>query len=369
MVLTDLLSKNVLPPGVAAKVGVLKQALGVTKMCFVASTLVLCQVEGAPRLEPIGGLQSLAREHPELTVWARDEFSGEEGWKRPIAWFTTHPEELCHLSYDLDGDGVADETLSGTAPHPFWVVQQEEFVPMGDLKAGDVLTTAAGKTATVTANTRARAPPGETFTTYNFEVADFHTYFVGEVGVWVHNAGRTCEELFSLYTRFRSMNNKTPEEAWRLMMNMYGPGGPKAGQYSDVALGTAVEASLRTDVYGDELLKLWTKGPRESPGHNMYMHFKEHVLENKSGIPGGEFPNITNPIDYVKAARTFIQSAGDDVAVWTQEGKKLVLHKTDARFAVQEVATGEMRTFFRANPRNGTLLDWARQRGYSGPDF
>jgi GH35 family endo-1,4-beta-xylanase len=24
-------------------------------------------------------------------------------------------------------------------------------------------------------------------TTYNFEVADFHTYFVGEDGIWVHN--------------------------------------------------------------------------------------------------------------------------------------------------------------------------------------
>jgi len=27
--------------------------------------------------------------------------------------------------------------------------------------------------------------------TYNFEVAEFHTYFVGEAGVWVHNA---CEK-------------------------------------------------------------------------------------------------------------------------------------------------------------------------------
>lgn len=24
-------------------------------------------------------------------------------------------------------------------------------------------------------------------TVYNFEVEEFHTYFVGEVGVWVHN--------------------------------------------------------------------------------------------------------------------------------------------------------------------------------------
>ncbi|EGE24746.1 hypothetical protein EA1_07012, partial [Moraxella catarrhalis O35E] len=28
-----------------------------------------------------------------------------------------------------------------------------------------------------------------TDTVYNFEVQDFHTYHIGEYGVWVHNAG------------------------------------------------------------------------------------------------------------------------------------------------------------------------------------
>ncbi len=174
-----------------------------------------------------------------------------------------------------------------------------------------------------------------------------------------------------LYDKFRRLNNKTPEEAWRLMEKMYGPGGLKAGQYSEVALGNALEAALRTDVYGDELLKLWTKGRAATPGHNMYLHYKQHVLQNKSRIPGGEFPTITNAMDYVKAARTFIQSTGNDVVTWNKDGLKLVLHKTDGRFAVQNIATGEMRTFFRANPQGGTLLQWARnpRRGYDGPDF
>jgi hypothetical protein len=199
-VLTKLLQRNVVDSGTAAKLTTLKTALTTTKMCFVASTLVLCHVEGASRMEPIGGLESLASAHPDLKVWARDEFTGTEGWKRPIAWFTTHPQELCHLSYDVDGDGQSDETLTGTAPHPFWMVGQEQFVPMGDLKTGDVLTTTSGKSVTVTSNSRQRAPPGETFTTYNFEVADFHTYFVGKSNVWVHNDGKSpCDEVFSAF--------------------------------------------------------------------------------------------------------------------------------------------------------------------------
>ena len=32
------------------------------------------------------------------------------------------------------------------------------------------------------------ANTGQRKTVYNFEVEDFHTYFVGEAGVWVHNS-------------------------------------------------------------------------------------------------------------------------------------------------------------------------------------
>jgi len=43
--------------------------------------------------------------------------------------------------------------------------------------------------------------------TYNFEVGDFHTYFVGESGVWVHNA---CEKGASAVWRaLRNWRGKT----------------------------------------------------------------------------------------------------------------------------------------------------------------
>jgi hypothetical protein len=206
--LTKVLNANVLPQRFALKMNLLKAGLSTTKMCFVASTLVLCQVEGAARLEPIEGLESLAQVHSELKVWARDEFTGEEGWKRPIAWFTTHPEELFTLSVDTDGDGEPDEELTGTGEHPFWVEDYRSFVPMRDLRPGMRLALAQkGKVAIVTGNVSIRGPPGETFTTYNFEVEDFHTYFVGESGVWVHNSGAfDCSEMFSVFRALRGPN-------------------------------------------------------------------------------------------------------------------------------------------------------------------
>jgi hypothetical protein len=56
-----------------------------------------------------------------------------------------------------------------------------------------------------------QAPEGQTFTTYNFEVEQDHTYFVGEAGVWVHNACNphlsSQENIRSaLLTRAKSLN-------------------------------------------------------------------------------------------------------------------------------------------------------------------
>jgi hypothetical protein len=81
------------------------------------------------------------------------------------------------------------ETLGVTAPHPFWVCNREQpaFIEAEKLEAGDELLTADGREAVVTGKVLEEAPPGETFTTYNFEVEDFHTYFAGESAVWVHN--------------------------------------------------------------------------------------------------------------------------------------------------------------------------------------
>jgi hypothetical protein len=180
---------------VMAKVMLRLEKIRTTKMCFIAGTMVM-SAQGAVPIEAV---------RPGMEVWARDEVSKEEGWKPVLQTFTTHPEELFTLGYDTDGDGATDEELTGTGEHPFWVEDLGEFLPMRDLRTGMRLSLAReGATAIVTGNVSKRGPPGERFTTYNFEVADFHTYFVGGAGVWVHNTGRgPCEVIFSIYQNFR----------------------------------------------------------------------------------------------------------------------------------------------------------------------
>ena len=156
--------------------------------CFVAGTLVATPA-GAVPIESVraGDL-----------VWSRDPgtFLTEP---RPVReTYVSHPAELFHVGVDRDGDHRADETISGTGSHPWYVLTpgRAGFVPARELQAGDILSLRDGTRAWVADKTREVAPPGQTFTTYNFAVADHHTYFAGEGGVWVHNL---CKKLKDEY--------------------------------------------------------------------------------------------------------------------------------------------------------------------------
>ena len=86
------------------------------------------------------------------------------------------------MTYDLDGNGpLLPVDVVTTAPHPFYVVGKG-FVAASELTAGDDLSLADGSVADVIGLTIQLAASGESFTTYNFEVADFHTYFVNAEG-------------------------------------------------------------------------------------------------------------------------------------------------------------------------------------------
>ena len=82
-------------------------------------------------------------------------------------------------------------TVNTTLNHRFWT--EAGWKSAGTLEAGDKLTLADGNTATVTniayEDTHAIV--------YNFEVEDFHTYYVGTESVLVHNNGGNCTKTAS----------------------------------------------------------------------------------------------------------------------------------------------------------------------------
>ena len=80
---------------------------------------------------------------------------------------------------------VNGEEIVTTVDHPFYVKNQG-FIKAGELIVGDELLDVNGNVLLVE-NFDVELTD-EPVKVYNFEVDEFHTYHVGEIGVWVHNA-------------------------------------------------------------------------------------------------------------------------------------------------------------------------------------
>ncbi len=165
-------------------------------ICFAAGTQV----------HTPDGLKSIEQIQRGDFVLARDPLRGHQTFKPVVQTFVTHPDRLYHLRYrarEASGDDP-DPLLVCTGTHPFFVPSLGRFVPADELAIGSDLQLADGRIAEITSITTEDAPAGELFTTYNFEVADYHTYFVGEAGVWVHNAAlgsRICSRFDSHFKK------------------------------------------------------------------------------------------------------------------------------------------------------------------------
>jgi hypothetical protein len=171
---------------------------------------------------------------------------------------------------------------------------QIPFVPAERLQDGDLFALADGGTAAVVGIKFEEAKPSQHFTTYNLEIEDFHTYFVGQDGVWVHNAGgRECARLRSIYVRLRKAG-KTPNEIF-LTIERRLPGA------NAEFVGRAIDEALGKDVFPGKT-NLWTKGEEATPGTNAWEHFKKHVRQR------GEFPEIDDVVTYVQKGRVLVDS-------------------------------------------------------------
>lgn len=74
--------------------------------------------------------------------------------------------------------------ITTTTNHPFYV-EEKGWVAAGDLEFGDTLVTADGDEVEVTEIELERLD--EPILVYNLEVEEYHTYFVGNSRVLVHN--------------------------------------------------------------------------------------------------------------------------------------------------------------------------------------
>ena len=112
-------------------------------------------------------------------VYAKNTETGETGWKKVAKLFRCEINELVHFQ-------IGDESIETTLEHPFWV-EGEGFKAAGELEEGEYVQTADGEILPVVKVQKEYLK--ESVIVYNFEVEDWHTYYVSDEEVLVHN---TC---------------------------------------------------------------------------------------------------------------------------------------------------------------------------------
>ena len=149
-------------------VGALGQYGAQTGVCFIAGTLI-ATADGQTPIEDI---------EPGDLVWAWDEETEDVSLKPVVETYANETDELIHLT-------VNGEEIVSTPNHPFYS-PVKGWTAACKLRAGDILVLVNGDYVVLekVQHELLESP----IRVYNFHVADYHTYFVGEDCVLVHNS-------------------------------------------------------------------------------------------------------------------------------------------------------------------------------------
>ena len=163
--------------------------------CFAAGTMI----ETADGDRPIEEIQI-----GDLVLSANPE-TGEIAYKPVVNTYVHVTDTVLYLTID-------EEIIETTEDHPFWV-EGQGWTSAKLLQPGDVVRLKDGSTQCVDDIEIVELPEGEYVAVYNFEVADFHTYFVSDYDVLVHNNCKrnspgTVAGGENLTNPARSMKNK-----------------------------------------------------------------------------------------------------------------------------------------------------------------
>nr|WP_294490768.1 polymorphic toxin-type HINT domain-containing protein [uncultured Anaerosporobacter sp.] len=134
-------------------------------ICFVAGTMILTAM-GLKAIETIQPGDQVIATNP-------DTFQTEE--KKVVETYINKTSCIVQIS-------IQDEVICTTMNHPFYVKGQG-FVSAGKLSIGDEIMNASGGSYPVECIEFEEKQE----TVYNFQVEDYHTYYVGEGSVLVHN--------------------------------------------------------------------------------------------------------------------------------------------------------------------------------------
>ncbi|MBM9579829.1 hypothetical protein JWG45_22020 [Leptospira sp. 201903070] len=140
----------------------------VGSLCFVAGTLVLTS-KGLIPIETVQTGDEVLAFNPETK---------DQSLKRVVRLFRNENTELLNINF---GEG---EEVRTTAGHRFFT-ENRGFVLAGELTTKDIFLDKAGEKVSI--HSIVKETHKEKIPVFNFEVEDYHTYYVGETCILVHN--------------------------------------------------------------------------------------------------------------------------------------------------------------------------------------
>ena len=150
-----------------AVVGAVAGAINAATSCFVAGTPVLTEDGDKPIEDVTVGDY----------VWAWDEATGTTELKQVVETYVNETSELMHIF-------VNGEEIVATPTHPFYC-PVKGWTDAAHLRAGDILVLVNGEYVVVEKIQHELLE--NPVKVYNFQVQDYHTYYVAESGILVHN--------------------------------------------------------------------------------------------------------------------------------------------------------------------------------------
>jgi RHS repeat-associated protein len=140
-----------------------------TSACFIAGTLVHTKA----------GMTPIEKIRTGDMVWAWDEETGEITLKPVVETYVNETNDLVHVF-------VNGEEIITTPKHPFYS-PVKGWTEAAQLRAGDILVLVNGEYVVVEKVQHELLE--DPVTVYNFQVQDYHTYYVSQMCILVHN---TC---------------------------------------------------------------------------------------------------------------------------------------------------------------------------------
>lgn len=224
---------------------------------FLYCVLILAKLMQCAAAETIAlaGVGKVAIETLEAGdyVWAWDEETGDVRLKLVVETYVNETDELTHV-------WVNGEEIVTTPGHPFYS-PIKGWTDAAKLRAGDILVLVNGEYVVVekVQHELLESP----VKAYNFQVEDYHTYYVSDNGVLVHNS---CSQRAAMRDAKRSVNIPMSEQPTSVQtVKMIGKN------------GRTVFSKL--EIYGNKFIRNDVGGHLFKDGGTISRHFNAGIID------------------------------------------------------------------------------------------